>query len=202
MLRARDNPFAIHRVMRERYRLDENAWTKLLARLDAQDRRGALVGPQGAGKTTLLEDLAARIATRGRKIRLLRLNADRERWTLPLLQQEVEGAGPDDFILLDGAEQLAPVAWWRFRLWTRHAGGLVVTTHPAGRLGLLDRCETSPALLHELVLSLGVDFPFNKCAALHARHQGNVRSALRELYDMHADQAEIRGFSADESLSH
>jgi hypothetical protein len=204
MLRARDNPFAVHRVLRERYRLGEAAWAKLFARLDAQHGRGALVGPQGAGKTTMLEDLADRLAARGWKIRLLRLSADREQWTLPALRHEAEGAGPQDFILLDGAEQLGVVAWWRFRFWTRSAGGLVITSHRGRRLPLLHRCETSPALLHEIVAALGVKFSREECVALHRQHRGNVRNALRELYDRHADadETEIRGFSAGESLSH
>ena len=35
--------------------------------------RAAIVGPEGTGKTTLLEDLAARLAAQGRRIRGLRL---------------------------------------------------------------------------------------------------------------------------------
>jgi hypothetical protein len=202
MLRACDNPFAVHRVLRERYRLGESAWTKLFAQLDAQNRRGMLVGPKGAGKTTLLEDLARRLEARGWKILLLRLSAERKRFALRALRAAVDGAGPEDFVLLDGAEQLDPLEWWRFRFWTRRAGGLVATSHREGRLPLLRHCETSPALLHELVTSLGVEFSPEQSAALHARHRGNLRSALRELYDWHASTPEIRGFPLGENVAH
>jgi hypothetical protein len=187
MLRACDNPFAVHRVLRQRYRLDDAQWEQLFARLEAQGRRGAFVGPQGVGKTTLLEDLAVRLKARGWEIRLLRLNAERNQFTLRSLRAQLEGVSPRDFVLLDGAEQLSAVAWWRFRFWTRRAGGLVITSHRAGRLPLLRRCTTSPALLHELVTSLGVKFSPEKSATLHTRHRGNLRSALRELYDAQAN---------------
>lgn len=126
MVAARDNPFAVHRVLAQRYRFDAAAWGNFLARLEKLGWRGALVGPQGSGKTTLLEDLAAQ--------------------------------------------------------------------HGEGRLPLLHRCETSPVLLGELVRSLSVTLSLADAVALHARHGGNLRAALRELYDVHADAAAIPGF--------
>jgi len=57
LLRAADNPFAVHRVLRERYRLSETEWTRLLGRLERLGWRGAIVGPNGSGKTTLLDCL-------------------------------------------------------------------------------------------------------------------------------------------------
>src|SRR5688500_16201828 len=74
-LRARDNPFAVHRVLAERYRLDEAGWTRLEARLAALDNRGAIVGPHGSGKTTLLEDLADRLERRGERVVMLRFDS-------------------------------------------------------------------------------------------------------------------------------
>lgn len=186
MRRACDNPFAVHRVLRERYRLGEAEWAQLLAQLDARHRRGAFVGPQGAGKTTLLEDLGERLAASGWKIIFLRLSAERGQFTLRSVRERVARAGARDFILLDGAEQLGPIAWWRFRFWSRRAGGIVVTSHRGGRLPLLRRCETSPPLLRELVTSLGVEISGEDSAMLHARHHGNLRNALRELYDAEA----------------
>ena len=72
-MRARDNPYAAHRVLKVRYRLTESQWQELLARLDELGYRAAIVGPQGSGKTTLLEDLAERLSARGFRIRLERV---------------------------------------------------------------------------------------------------------------------------------
>jgi hypothetical protein len=47
----------------------------------------------------------------------------------------------------------------------------------------LHRCETSSALLHGLAASLGQTISGEECDELHARHGGNLRAALGELYD-------------------
>jgi hypothetical protein len=177
MRRARDNPFAVHRVLRERYRLSTVEWQELMAQLERLGRRGGIVGPRGSGKTTLLEDLAGRLEGRGWRIHLLRFNRDQRRpgflarW----------GAG--DFVLCDGAEQLSFLDWRRLALRAGRAGGLVITTHRPGRLAVLHRCETSPDLLHRLAASLGEPLSTGECGELHARHHGNLRAAFSELYD-------------------
>jgi hypothetical protein len=51
-MRARDNPFAVRRVLKLRYRLSESGWDELLARLERLDHRAAIVGAEGSGKTT------------------------------------------------------------------------------------------------------------------------------------------------------
>jgi len=178
MARARDNPFSTHRVVRERYRLSAQEWDALLERLDHLGRRGAIVGPHGSGKTTLLEDLAGRLEARGARITLLRFNTSQRRLAQSRM---VWTAG--DVILCDGAEQLSLPDWWRLKIAGRRAGGLVITTHRAGRLPVLHECRTSPELLCTLVASLGVAVEARECERLHARHGGNIRDALRELYD-------------------
>jgi hypothetical protein len=37
--------------------------------------------------------------------------------------------------------------------------------------------------LHSLIASLGEPLSTRECGELHARHGGNLRAALRELYD-------------------
>jgi len=177
MRRARDNPFAVHRVLRERYRLLPPEWQALLAGLARLGRRAAIVGPHGSGKTTLLEDLGSKLAEQGWRTHLLRLNADQRRPGILSRWDE------DDFVLCDGAEQLSLLDWRRLAYRARRAGGLVITTHQAGRLPTLHLCETSPELLRSLVLSLGEPLSAPACAAIYARHRGNIRAALSELYD-------------------
>ena len=186
MLRARDNPFATERVLKARYRIDETGWTELMKRWDALGRRGALVGPHGSGKTTLLEDMAVRLEKAGWRVVWVRLSAEFPRLPAWCDAAFFAGLGAKDVVLVDGAEQLGFVAWRIFRYRVRKAGGLIVTTHRTGRLATLRRCETTPELLMELVESLGETVSADEAKRLHARHRGNVREALRELYDERA----------------
>ena len=156
MLRACDNPFAVHRVLAERYRMSDAEWSRLFERLEASGGRGAIVGAHGSGKTTLLEDLAERLERRGEL----------------------------DYMLVDGADELSWLAWTRLRLRARSTRWFVITSHREGLLPLLHKCETSPALLAELVHSLGESISAEESLALHRRHGGNLREALRELYDL------------------
>ena len=177
MRRARDNPFAVHRVLRERYRLSAPEWEALMAGLARLGWRAAIVGPHGSGKTTLLEDLASRLEEQGWRIDLLRFNADQRRPGFLASWDE------EDFVLCDGAEQLSLLDWRYLAHRARRAGGLVITTHHAGRLPTLRLCETSPELLRSLAASLGEPLSAGECAEIYARHDGNLRAALRELYD-------------------
>jgi hypothetical protein len=179
--RPGDNPFAVQRVLEIRYRLPPGlTWEDLLDRLAALRWRAAIVGPHGHGKTTLLEDLAPRLEGRGFRVRPISL-----REAHPRLDREdralLRSLGPQDILLLDGAEQLGWFSWMGVRLRTRRAGGLVITSHRPGLLPTLFECETSPELLASIVGELvGADVEIGE---LHAQHGGNIRDALRELYD-------------------
>jgi hypothetical protein len=68
-------------------------------------------------------------------------------------------------------------------------GGVIITRHRAGRLPTLFRCATSPDLLAEIVAELlqnqqEIERPL--IAKLFKRHRGNIRKALRDLYDRFA----------------
>lgn len=184
MLPARDNPFAVHRVLRVRTRLDEAGWAALLARLAAQRWRGAIVGPHGSGKTTLLEDLGARLAEDGWRVHWIRLSADVRAVPAGFFCLVARTLGPRDALLVDGVEQLGVAAWWALSLRVRRVGALIATTHREGRLPTVHRCATSAELLAWLVAALGETITPTEAAVLHARHRGNLREALRELYDV------------------
>jgi hypothetical protein len=187
MLRARDNPFATDRVLRERYRLDASGWALLSARLRTLRHRGAIVGPHGSGKTTLLEDLAARLATQGWRVNSVRLTVEFPALGHAISRRRLAALEPRDILLLDGAEQLGRWQWSWLRFLARHAGGLIITCHHAGRLPTVWRCRTTPELLRDLSGSLGVPLAESDAADLFTRHAGNLRNALRELYDRHAE---------------
>lgn len=189
-MRARDNPFAAARLDQLPFRLEDGCppdWPGLFRRMEQLNHRGAIVGPHGAGKTTFLDALAPRLAARDFEV--MRLTLTRERPRLDATSQRLLARGPGrrQFLLLDGAEQLPWPAWLALRWRARRAGGLIVTTHRPGRLPTLLCCRTNPALLAGIVSELlGGKAPGCDLDALHARHGGNVRDALRELYDRFA----------------
>jgi hypothetical protein len=179
MLPARDNPFRSERLDTLAFRypagLDRAA---LLVRLAALGHRAAIVGPEGSGKTTLSRELERGLTERYRVWRITQRRGDRR------LARRLPRLGHDDFVILDGAEQLAPLSFWRLRRQTRSAGGLLVLSHRPGLLPTLVATETSQALLDELVAELT---PAQACTVgLLARHGGNIRDALRALYDAYA----------------
>lgn len=135
---ARDNPFAVHRVLRVRYRMPEGGWDSLLGRLEALNHRSLA---------------------------------------------ELTGG---ELLALDSAGALSSRAWRRVCGATRSAAGLVVTSHRPARLPTLVELGTTPGLLADIVSELaGRDLAARLPPApeLFARHAGNLRGALRELYD-------------------
>ena len=189
-MRARDNPFRTDRVLEVRYRPLRGSWDDLLAKLHALRYRAAVVGPQGSGKTTLLEDLAPRLRDRGYTVRELRLDTETPRFAPDFLDRYVASLTPSDVVLFDGAEQLGSLGWSRFERGTRAAAGLVITAHRPGRLPSLIETSTSPELLQGLVEQILGERSTDLrplLPALFERHRGNLREALRELYDRYAD---------------
>ncbi|MCZ7635151.1 MAG: hypothetical protein M5U12_03275 [Verrucomicrobia bacterium] len=172
-----------------RFRLGERGWAELIARLEALSGRGAIVGPRGSGKTTLWLELAARLRGAGREVKLLWADGS-ERLSRERLGLWLEAArGTRATLFVDGADRLGLGQWWRLRLATRRAGGLVTTQHRVGRRATLYRCATEAALFRELVAELlaptgnvawlpsaELDRVFGSCG-------GDIRRALRVLYD-------------------
>jgi energy-coupling factor transporter ATP-binding protein EcfA2 len=186
LLRVRENPFSTDRLLRVRYRFSTEDWKRLFAMLAHNRGRGTLVGQKGSGKTTLLEDLAIRLRHKGKDVTMIRLCADFPRLPGAFNPAFFASLSASDAVLLDGAEQLSFTHWLRFRWRTRRAGFVVITAYRAGRLRTLHRCATSPILLHELVASLGQELNPAEAEALHQRHDGDIRKALRELSDRYA----------------
>ena len=190
-MRARDNPFATVHLHRLRYRLQGATWDELLDRLQRLNWRAAIVGPHGSGKTTLLEALAGRLRERGFETRRLRLSEDHPRIEFGECDEVLADLRSEHIVLLDGSEQMGRWAWHRFERRSRGAGGLIITAHRPGRLPSLLTCETTPGLLGYVVQELLPDAPALSAATardLFLRHRGNLREALRELYDVYARQ--------------
>jgi hypothetical protein len=183
--------------LRIRYAMRDADWPALLARVEAHGYRGALVGPHGAGKTTLLEDLQARLLTRGIPGIPLRLDSSHPTFAPGALDACFANITPAHVVCLDGAEQLSRLAWASFRRRaSRVARGLIITSHRSGLLPTLIECRTSAPLLDRIVSRLlstpapgrphvtPVNLP--TLNELFLKHRGNLRDALRELYDWYA----------------
>jgi hypothetical protein len=173
-------------VLAVRYRLAAGTtWPDLMDRLAALRYRAAVVGPHGRGKSTLLEDLAPRLEERGFRVRRITINQAHPR--LDRSEREaLRALGAQDVLLFDGAERLGRAGWLALRARSRGFGGLIVTSHRPGLLPTLHECETSPELLAGIVRDLlGPDAggPCPVPVDLYTRHGGNLRDALRELYD-------------------
>lgn len=185
---ARENPLTVQRVRRLRYRLTGASWEEMLQRLHALDYRAAIVGAHGHGKTTLMEDLGQRLAAEGWEVRSLRLQRGQGWLTAEQRRSLVDGAGRRAMWFVDGIDELSALERWRL-LRERRAGGMVIAVHREGLLPTLWRCETSPRLLEALLSELGVGGehrPGPSAERLFAEHDGNLREALRALYDVYA----------------
>ena len=186
---ARLNPFRAERVESLRFRFAGEDWPAARRRLETLGWRGAIVGPEGSGKTTLLLELAARLEAEGRAVRLLLADGrtrvgPAEFEALATAVRQTPGA-----VLLDGADRFSALQWWRLRRAARGTAGLVTTLHCAGRWPTWLTCAPSPGLFVGLVGELlghegGPGFVSRvELEHLFARHGGNVRAALRALYD-------------------
>lgn len=199
-MRARDNPFRTDRVLTIRYRPQGITWDGLMARLAALGHRAAIVGPHGSGKTTLLEDLAPRLTARGLGAKWLRLSLAQRAFPRGFLRQFLAGLGERDVILFDGADLMGRLAWRRVERRSRRAAGLVVTGHRRILLPTLAECSTTPELLEDIARRLlgeaALPWLGDTTRALFARHRGNLRDALRELYDLCARAESIDALAA------
>lgn len=186
---ARTNPFRSERIESLRFRFPTGDWDDALRSLAGLGWRGAIVGPEGSGKTTLLIELAARLRNGGQAAELLLADGPgrpRGRSWRELCGRVGEARG---VVLLDGADRLDALQWWRVRRRARAAAGLVVTLHRPGRWPTWVQTATSPGLLAELVSELldqseaGPGGLPVDAEQLHRECGGNVRAALRLLYD-------------------
>ncbi len=185
-MKARENPFRTGRVLRVRYRMRGQSLEGLLHRLRQLGYRAAIVGPKGTGKTTLLEDLEPALGALGFEVKRLRLDDRTKRFPRGFLSRFFGELTGRDMILFDGAEQMNLFAWHRFKVRSKIARGLVITSHLPGLLPTLRECSTCAELLNEIITELvGADPETTRAAAvaLYQRHNGNLRDALREMYD-------------------
>lgn len=153
-MNARDNPFAGENISAIEFRFaNEQQRVEFLQRLEQSNWRGAIVGPQGTGKSTLLAYIAQ----------------------LAKAQQKL-------VTIIDSAEQ---IPYWRWLLTKQTIRGpLIIAVHKAGRLQTLYNTGTSQELLTQFIEELSRKRPHPEFVRdLYTRHGGNIRDALREMYE-------------------
>jgi hypothetical protein len=160
----------------------------LLARLEASEWQGEILGRHGSGKSALLATLIPAIDRAGRTVVLIGLH-DHQR-QLPIDLAHDARVQKQTVVVIDGYEQLS--GWSRRALSStrlQRGFGLVVTAHMPVGLPLLYR--TTPdydaaCRLVEHLLPQGVELlsqaELEQC---YLRHAGNLREMLFELYDMY-----------------
>jgi len=188
-MKARDNPFSSRHIGRLAYR-GKVPKTEIMRRLRRMGHRGAIVGPKGSGKTMLLETIGRLLQQAGYTVIHLRLTVEDKSISKTTFKPMGRPLSVCHAILLDGAEQMSFFRWRHFRRRVRNAGALVVTSHRAGFLPELMQTRTSPELLADLVSDLlgkSHKIPGHDIERLFEVHDGNIRTALRELYDIWAE---------------
>jgi hypothetical protein len=145
----------------------------------------AIVGPHGTGKSTLLAAIAGQLEAAGSPTVLHRLN--RRRDAIEALRAIVPAPRGTTF-LIDGWERIGPLSGRLARL-AAHLRGcrLVVTSHrpPPGLPTAVTTAGTLP-LLAAIVARLPPHADLISSADLadaFARHRGNLRDSLADLYD-------------------
>lgn len=189
-MKARHNPFASRYINNLPYRHPDLSLTDIMQRLGALQYRAAIAGPEGSGKTTLLEQIGRRLRQAGYTVTYLRLDGSTNRFSKTELNRLYMHLSSTHAVLLDGAEQMSWAYWRYFRMRIHRAGALVITTHTPGYLPVLVRTRTSAELLFDLVAELlgpNRTIPITDIKQLFDAANGNIRTALRELYDRWAD---------------
>ncbi len=198
-MKARENPFNTERLNEIRYHLIKGTWENLMEKLAGMNYRASIIGPHGSGKSKLLYDLQIRLSDSGFGAKTVFLNREKRSLDKRFLNTFLENLSQRDMIFFDGADLMGRLEWRRFKQRTAGAAGLIVTSHRAHLLPLLMRCSTTPDLLHGIVRQLlgeqAAELHITTDAIYH-KHRGNMRDAIRELYDIYASRDGFENLAA------
>lgn len=148
----------------------------------------AIVGPHGSGKSTLLAHCFASLRRRGIDARLLRVRSWRD---VPRLAGMLVDARPGLVLCIDSWECLGSVPGRMLRaLAAFRRCQLLVTSHRAAGFPVFVECHPTPAVLESLLRHLpgyagwyGEMIRADDVRDAFARHRGDIREALFDLYD-------------------
>ncbi len=165
---------------------------QLVDALEANAWHGQITGGHGTGKSTLLAALTPAIEGRGRLVKSVTLVAGQRHLPREFIGSLRLSAGLG-VAAVDGVEQLH--CWNRLllkRFCRTHGVGLVVASHRAADLPSLYETAVDEARAWSVVQRLQDGFPpriqIGELAERLARHQGNLREALFDLYDLYEER--------------
>ncbi len=166
---------------------------QLVDTLEINGWHGQITGGHGTGKSTLLAALAPAIEARGRLVKSITLVAGQRHLPREFIASLRLSAGLG-VAAVDGVEQLHP--WNRLllrRICQAHAVGLVVASHRRAYLLSLYETVVDEARAWRVVERLQHGFPprveIADLVERLARHQGNLREALFDLYDLYEERS-------------
>jgi hypothetical protein len=166
---------------------------QLVDALEANAWHGQITGGHGTGKSTLLAVLIPAIEGRGRLVKSVTLVAGQRHLPRAFIVSLRFCAGLG-VAVVDGIEQLHP--WNRLflkRFCRTHGVGLVVASHRSAHLPSLYETAVDEARAWRVVQQLQNGFqPWIEIGDLVerlARHQGNLREALFDLYDLYEERS-------------
>jgi len=175
----------------------DDSMAKLVDVLARNRWQGQIVGPHGSGKSTLLACLLDDLRRRGHDVCAMTLH-DGQR-ALPQSSRHSPRAVrcsygtrsvPATFIAIDGYEQLSYWNRWSLqRRCRRFDWGLIVTAHAPVGFATLHETDINPERAWEVVerLQRGHEHCIDRedLAQALGNHNGNLREALFELYDLY-----------------
>jgi hypothetical protein len=172
---------------------------RIIGRLASFAWRGAIVGPHGSGKSTLIAELSAELYRR--EFDVQQVGAGNSLGSTLQLPTPHPATARKSILLVDGFDGLSPWRRWLVRRRCRRGGGgLIVTGHAQGLcnlsylgLPMLVQTFTNAKLAERIVASLaGATYAavvHDKVCESLARHGGNLREVLFDLYDLYERQA-------------
>ena len=186
-----DNPFAASRIRPGAMPFLPPAGqdiASLVGRSRENGWWGEVLGGHGTGKSSLLYALMPAIHEAGRQTRLVELHDAQRR--LPGGLRGLADLQPPAVLLVDGYEQLA--RWNRLRLkqyCRRRDIGLLATAHQTAGLPTLFQTAVDVDRAWQIVAQLQQSYrPLvtrQDLADCLRRHDGNLREALFDLYDLY-----------------
>lgn len=193
-VKAKHNPFSSKRLEQLRYRPTQITIDEMLTKLPRIAYRGEIVGPHGSGKTTLMLQLSRRLSANGHKIKHVFVN-DTNPLTADARKDLSASLKPSEIVLLDGADHIGILAWKTLKRHIFNANaGLIITTHKPGMLDSLVECSTTPKLLTDIaneLVPIQTSMHDDLINSIYARHNGNIRDCLWQLYDIWAENGKL-----------